>query len=191
MSDPAPETSPETHPFSADRPILSHQEDLLGRAGFARSLANAIKRWKGKDSLVIALYGPWGSGKSSIKNMVVESLREGTIQPPQVLEFNPWQWSGQDQIADAFFGEIGHAIGRTDESRIGKSRVTRWKAYAAYLKAGSFAIGGLRKLVIAVFGFLAAFTGLSWLTDRPWGETPALRHRTCYPHSGRSAQLVW
>jgi len=62
MSDPTPETSPEKHHFSADRPIRSHQEDLLGRAGFAQSLANAIKQWKGKDSLVIALYGPWGSG---------------------------------------------------------------------------------------------------------------------------------
>lgn len=164
MSDPTPEGSPENHPFSADRPISSHQEDLLGRAGFARSLANTIKQWKGNDSLVIALYGPWGSGKSSIKNMVVESLRDETLLPPQVLEFNPWQWSGQDQIAQAFFGEIGHAIGRTDKSKAGRSRVTKWKAYASYLKAGSFAIGGLRKLVITVLSLLAALTGLSWLT---------------------------
>jgi len=53
------------HPFSADRPITSAREDLLGRTGFAESLAAAIKGWKGNDSLVIALYGSWGSRKSA------------------------------------------------------------------------------------------------------------------------------
>jgi predicted KAP-like P-loop ATPase len=54
--------------FSADRPILLENEDLLNRAGFSKDLANAITSWHGKDSLVIALHGDWGAGKSSIKN---------------------------------------------------------------------------------------------------------------------------
>jgi hypothetical protein len=45
------------HQFSADRPIITMAEDLLGRAPFAESRASAIKGWKGNDSLVIALYG--------------------------------------------------------------------------------------------------------------------------------------
>lgn len=45
------------HLFSADRPITSRKDDLLGRADFAESLASAIKGWTGNDSLVIALYG--------------------------------------------------------------------------------------------------------------------------------------
>lgn len=84
------------HPFSADRPIISAQEDLLGRTGFAESLASAIRGWKGNDSLVIALYGSWGSGKSSIKNVVVESLRKSQKTCPEIVEFNPWQWAGQE-----------------------------------------------------------------------------------------------
>jgi len=61
--------------FSADRPIRSKSDDLLGRSAFAESLAEVVEGWTGNDSLVIALYGPWGIGKSSIKNMVMEHLR--------------------------------------------------------------------------------------------------------------------
>ncbi len=35
------------HQFSADRPITAIEEDLLGRAPFAESLAAAIKRLEG------------------------------------------------------------------------------------------------------------------------------------------------
>jgi hypothetical protein len=56
------------YPFSADRPINSGGEDLLGKAKFAASLGKAIKSWRGKDSLVIALMD-LGSGKSSVKNL--------------------------------------------------------------------------------------------------------------------------
>jgi predicted KAP-like P-loop ATPase len=62
------------HPFSADRSITSCSEDLLGRSGFAKSIAAAIKGWTGNDSLVIALYGSWGSGKTSIKGTSNNSL---------------------------------------------------------------------------------------------------------------------
>ena len=37
-------------------------------------LARAIAAWRERDSLVVALYGGWGSGKTSIKNMTLETL---------------------------------------------------------------------------------------------------------------------
>lgn len=81
-----------THPFSADRPIQSRKEDLLGRSAFAESLASVVRGWTGNDSLVVAFYGPWGNGKSSIKNMMLESLRGEKESAPTIVEFNPWQW---------------------------------------------------------------------------------------------------
>jgi predicted KAP-like P-loop ATPase len=105
------------HPFSADRPITSAQEDLLGRTSFAESLASGISGWKGNDSLVVSLHGPWGSGKSSIKNMVLEALRRSDKVSPIILEFNPWQWAGHEELARAFFHEVGLALGRADTSK--------------------------------------------------------------------------
>jgi predicted KAP-like P-loop ATPase len=55
------------HPFSADRPIRSKKDELLGRADFAVALADAIRGWRQDESLVVALHGRWGAGKSSFK----------------------------------------------------------------------------------------------------------------------------
>jgi len=125
-----------THFFSADHPIVSTREDLLARSMFAESLASTIGSWKGKESLVLALYGPWGSGKSSIKNMVLESLA-GKENGPSVVEFNPWHWSGQNQLAEAFFQEIGLAIGKDDVGEDGKGRAAKWRRYGTYLTLGT------------------------------------------------------
>ena len=156
------------HPFSADRPIASQEEDLLGRSHFAGSLASAIKGWKGNESLVVALHGPWGSGKSSIKNMVLEALRHSDKTSHIVLEFNPWQWAGHEELAHAFFHEVGLALGRADTSKEGKKRATKWKSYAAYLKAGSFLAGGIRKLVMGLLVLIGVLGISSSVINALW-----------------------
>lgn len=156
------------HQFSADRPINSRAEDRLGRADFADSLASAIKGWKGNDSLVIALYGPWGSGKSSVKNMVLQSLQSSEAESPLIVEFNPWQWSGQNQLAPAFFREIGLGLGGLNAGKDDKKRAAKWREYAATWKAGSFVASGFRKIVLFLLA-LVAVTGLgSGLPESEW-----------------------
>lgn len=148
------------NPFSADWPIHSKSEDLLGRSAFAESLAAVVEGWTGNDSLVVALYGPWGIGKSSIKNMVLEHLRRKGPDAPAIVEFTPWQWAAQDQMAEAFFREIGLALGKNDTSEDAKKRADRFAAYAAYLKVGSLVASGFRPLLASGFA-LAGFFGLS------------------------------
>lgn len=60
--------------FKPDRAILSSTEDLLDRSSFACSLGEAIINYKDKDSVVIGLFGEWGSGKTSIINMMREYI---------------------------------------------------------------------------------------------------------------------
>ena len=55
-------------PLSADRPSSDPKDDLFGHAPFAERLANSIGHYSGTDGLVLALYGPWGSGKSTVLN---------------------------------------------------------------------------------------------------------------------------
>lgn len=88
--------------WTADRPLESIEEDLLLRGSFAERVAREIHGWQYSDeSLVISLNGKWGSGKTSFKNFVLQSLKclsdhkKGTIA---VVEFNPWRWSGQDKV---------------------------------------------------------------------------------------------
>lgn len=140
--------------FSADRPIGARDADKLGRRRFAESLAHAVGGWTQQDSLVIALYGAWGIGKSSIKNMMLDALRASEPPPAVIVEFNPWQFANRDQLLQAFFDEIAIVLGKTtdaDRQRVLKS----WRKYAAYLTLGR-SVGELlhRPLGILV-GFIA------------------------------------
>lgn len=107
-----PNTSP-TSPFSADRALDPNTDpDLLERAPFAHSIARAILGWHGRESLVIALYGGWGEGKTSVIAMVRHHLHVKGKPIPITIDFNPWEWSGQNQLAKAFFDEIGLQLER-------------------------------------------------------------------------------
>ncbi|MGX2954466.1 P-loop NTPase fold protein [Shewanella sp. JL219SE-S6] len=116
------------HGFASDRPITRVEEDLLGRSGFSTDLANAMASWHGKDSLVVALHGDWGSGKSSIKNMALSRLEEISEDKPDVIEFSPWEWAAQEKITASFFQEISKSVGRTDRSKSGKKLAATLKS---------------------------------------------------------------
>jgi predicted KAP-like P-loop ATPase len=54
----------------SDSPIALPEDDELNRAEFARALANALILPSGRPSFVAAIEGGWGSGKTSVLNMV-------------------------------------------------------------------------------------------------------------------------
>jgi predicted KAP-like P-loop ATPase len=139
--------SEQKHLFSADRPINSAKEDLLNRSSFAESLAKAIKDWIGSDSLVLALYGPWGSGKSSVKNIILESLKKSDTTCPYIVEFNPWQWAGQERLTEAFFHEIGIVLGKDTTNEESKKRAAKWRAYGTYLSIGASVTKSLKTIL--------------------------------------------
>jgi len=105
---------------TASSPLLSHQseenlksteEDILGRREFAKKLAGVLRNWETEESIVIALYGPWGSGKSSLINMILEHVQPETEdgnadKAPIIVRFNPWYFADQDQLITIFFGQL-------------------------------------------------------------------------------------
>ena len=92
------------------------RDGTLGRKDFATALAKVIDNWSGRDSLVLAIYGPWGSGKSSLKNMVADALTQSKSNTTR-LEFTPWQWAAQDKVFEGFFEELSGKIGGANESK--------------------------------------------------------------------------
>ena len=83
--------------FDADRPILSSEQDRLGRSIFGKYLARCILDHKNFESLVIGLYGASGSGKTSIINLTLEELRYASNnmfdnEKPIILNFSPWNF---------------------------------------------------------------------------------------------------
>lgn len=93
--------------LSADRPSIDPKDDLFGHAPFASSLADSICRYPGSDGLVLALYGPWGSGKSTVLSYVQHFLEQRPeSEQPVLVKFNPWWFSGQENLARAFLGQL-------------------------------------------------------------------------------------
>lgn len=167
--------SKDLHEFASDRPIKKIEEDLLGRSGFSTDLANAIASWQGRDSLVVALHGDWGSGKSSIKNMALIRLEEISENKPAVIEFSPWEWAAQDKITDSFFQEISKSVGRTDESESGKKLAAMLRKYGRYLNTGETVISGVSSAlpILFVFAILIGIGGN--FSDEAWvGNTSAI-----------------
>jgi len=97
--------------FQPDKSINKCDEDILDRASFAKSLAEAILSYKNKDCIVLGLLGTWGSGKTSIINMCIEHINKLTEsyeidKKPIIIKFNPWNYYRQDQLITQFFNNL-------------------------------------------------------------------------------------
>jgi predicted KAP-like P-loop ATPase len=134
------------HRYSSDRPIHSDKEDRLERSNFAGDIANDVAAWHGDDSLVIALYGGWGCGKTYVKNLVLERLgkRKGNFP---IIEFNPWQFSGTGNIASAFFKELRIALSDVDTSKKTQARADKLDRYAKSLSVGGTTVSEVGRLL--------------------------------------------
>lgn len=80
---------------NSDESIYSSSEDALGRINTAERIAEMLEKHQG-ESLKIGVYGRWGSGKTSLMNLVKESLqkKENFI----VCWFNPWTYHSDKDL---------------------------------------------------------------------------------------------
>ena len=97
--------------FNADKPIAIVKDDSLGRAFFSNQLATAILSYTESENFVVSLCGKWGSGKTSILNMVEIFINEKSQKydddnKPIIVHFNPWNYSDQSQLITQFFTAI-------------------------------------------------------------------------------------
>lgn len=97
-------TPPVSH--RPDRPIADPADDRLGRDGFVARLARALVTPDGRASgVVVGLTGPWGSGKSSLINLLNAEIQKQHASAV-VVRFDPWLVSGRDDVITQFFAEL-------------------------------------------------------------------------------------
>jgi len=137
---PLEETPPKwpTRQFSSDTPLLHIEDDKLNRARFCQELADSLAGWKGAESLVVGICGEWGSGKSTIKKFVIDELRQ-KVPAPHILEFNPWEWSGQHKLLEGFLWQIGGLFGKKDRAKETEELAKKWELFAARITMGKVA----------------------------------------------------
>jgi predicted KAP-like P-loop ATPase len=156
--------------LSADRPSTDPAQDLFGHAPFAQTLAKAIRGYRGSDGIVLALYGPWGSGKSTVLAYVQHALEIGPEGDcPVVVPFNPWWFSGQENLAKAFLGQLQAVL---------PAKYEKFRAFGDKLAEFSEALGGVGDIVGTVSGqgWLGGFLrGGAKLAGRSPKDVPALK----------------
>lgn len=114
-----------------DKPIESTDEDFLNRKDFAQNIAKAILNYSDKNnsSLTIGLYGKWGSGKTSIINMITENIDDVII-----FKYEPWIFSDTQQLISNFFKEFAKAIKHKDYAEDAKKIGEELETYASFFE---------------------------------------------------------
>ena len=91
-----------------DNPIGNHGDDLLERTGVADPFARQVLALDASEGATVGVFGPWGSGKTSFVNLARCTFKRANVP---VLDFNPWMFSGAEQLVERFFAELSTAAG--------------------------------------------------------------------------------
>lgn len=134
--------------FYSEKPLISKNEDLLGRKKVANDLAKEIESYENEDSLTIGIVGKWGSGKTSFINMVLESFKGNNNYI--VIKFNPWNISSRKQLISDFFLQLSNNIEKKGSNEI--------------IEAIGKSLGTLSKF-FKPLGFIPALSVLSTIGD--------------------------
>jgi predicted KAP-like P-loop ATPase len=94
--------------YSSDTPISTKVQDRFNRAGFSSRIAETLARRADPSSIVIGLHGVWGDGKTSVLQMMAETLESD----PNVIviTFNPWNFQTEELLLKGFFSTLAQAL---------------------------------------------------------------------------------
>ncbi|MDZ7956049.1 P-loop NTPase fold protein [Nostoc sp. DedQUE09] len=125
-------TQTEINDISADSSLVDPEKDLLGHANFAKYLADSICKMTFPEGFVIAVYGSWNSGKSTLLNFVVHYLQQKPEEEkPIIIPFNPWLFSGHQNITRRFFDQLKNVL--SQESSVPKGLRERVADFATVI----------------------------------------------------------
>ena len=145
--------------ISSDRPITSGDKDRLGFSQVCENLGKALLSRPLSDGLVISIEGAWGSGKSSLVNLLVNHLDQ-TPGAAKTIRFDPWIITNRDTLIIELFGGIIKAIEQIGGSGAAKERakavVDKIKGYASTIAKGGAPLARVAELFGVPYAGIAA-----------------------------------
>ena len=144
--------------LNSDKPISREEDDLLGRHPLAYRIADMINNLGDdyKDSVVIGIEGEWGAGKTSFINLILNKVRPN--EKNLVIEFNPWNFSNQNELIKDFFNSIvaGPSQPKNEDSNWRKllAKISEWSAAGSRVRLLRLFIWVLKLFTIWPFKLL-------------------------------------
>jgi predicted KAP-like P-loop ATPase len=106
-----PGATPDVDP---DRPISRPGEDLFERVRLAHALAVQATADLNGQGFVIGVSGPWGSGKTSLLNLMAAEVKES--ETGYIVRFDPWLFSSSEELVLRFLREVSGQLGREERA---------------------------------------------------------------------------
>lgn len=159
----------------SDTAIIKDDEDKLERGRFVEHLYKSLENWKSKDCLTVSINGEWGSGKTSIINL----LKEKIANEITIIDFNPWLYSNKNNLTEEFFGSLIKKLKIKDKKRY-KELSEKLKLYIKLFeifpsKKEIINIGSIILIIIGLFGifiphiillkFIIKYKSHIWITS--------------------------
>jgi len=89
--------------FVSDRPLTEKDRDVMNLRGLAESISFFLRNEATIPPLTVAITGPWGSGKSSLMNLLKADILKAGLKP---VWFNAWHHQKEQHILAALLENI-------------------------------------------------------------------------------------
>ena len=86
----------------SDRPLEWNDADVMDFHSIARGLSLFLRNKNTGVPLVLAINGPWGSGKSSLMNLLAARMKDVS----NAIRFNAWHHQSEDQLLAALLQAV-------------------------------------------------------------------------------------
>lgn len=132
-------------------PIKSKDDDLLNYYPFAEKIKEIIQGYSSNPApLTIGIYGKWGTGKTSLLNLVERHIELFQKDKKDKLfikfHYNPWVYQSKEEMLFDFFNTLSRKLIYSENEYLKKAGESILK-YSRYLESIRLSVsGGIPKL---------------------------------------------
>ena len=145
----------------SDRPLTDDDPDVLGFGSVARGVAGFLRNPKTQLPITLAINGAWGTGKSSLMNLICSELKKAGFRP---VWFNAWHHQEDENILASLLESVREEAAPSIYGAGGR---------AFLFRLARFRFGRYYPRALAMIGiFIGLWAAESWYDA---GNAPSLR----------------
>ena len=110
-----------------DQSVTRYEQDRYGFCHVATQLAKSIQAIGREGSAVIGIEGVWGSGKTSLLNLLRSTLDEQMEDNTFVLNISPWLDGSETSLVESLLIPVAGIIAEEEEKRMSEESLRQLK----------------------------------------------------------------